>query len=243
MSASEQTQFRCVVGAASCVVTPEVGTYHRMWGAAEHEVSIGVHRPLEAHVLFLADAAASSATDADASASAAGADASASAAGAAAAGEAIAYISIDICMLMEHDFQRIRPIVASASGLEPPQLLFCCTHTHAAGLMDSRRSGQPGGEKIEPYLQRLAAAVGRAVKEAYDGRVAGWGQLVRGRCSLAHARDQRLDDGRHVVGLAGPADDAMICGRFSDLGAMIAVGLSNSRQRLLPVSLTLVTCA
>ena len=34
-------------------ITPPVGLYHRMWGAATHDRSEGVHRPLRATALVL----------------------------------------------------------------------------------------------------------------------------------------------------------------------------------------------
>src|SRR3954451_17766876 len=34
-------------------IPPPVGPYHRMWGAATHERSTGIHRPLVATVLAL----------------------------------------------------------------------------------------------------------------------------------------------------------------------------------------------
>src|SRR5262245_3722952 len=42
---------RCRVGVARCDITPPVGIYHRMWGAARHDRSTGVHRPLTATAL------------------------------------------------------------------------------------------------------------------------------------------------------------------------------------------------
>src|SRR5712671_3478860 len=44
-------QSRCRFGVARCDITPPVGIYHRMWGAATHEQSTGVHRPLTATAL------------------------------------------------------------------------------------------------------------------------------------------------------------------------------------------------
>ena len=41
----------CRAGVARCDITPPVGIYHRMWGAALHDRSTGVHRPLTATVL------------------------------------------------------------------------------------------------------------------------------------------------------------------------------------------------
>ena len=44
-------QSRCRAGLARGDITPPVGIYHRMWGAATHDRAIGVHRPLEATAL------------------------------------------------------------------------------------------------------------------------------------------------------------------------------------------------
>ena len=45
---------RLRLGHARVEVTPPVGIYHRMWGAARHDRATGVHRPLIADVLTLA---------------------------------------------------------------------------------------------------------------------------------------------------------------------------------------------
>ena len=41
-------QSICRFGLAVRDITPPVGIYHRMWGAARHDRSAGVHRPLRA---------------------------------------------------------------------------------------------------------------------------------------------------------------------------------------------------
>ncbi|MBA4062471.1 MAG: hypothetical protein C0501_01955 [Isosphaera sp.] len=46
-------QARCRAGFARADVTPPVGIYHRMWGAALHDRATGVHRPLTATALYL----------------------------------------------------------------------------------------------------------------------------------------------------------------------------------------------
>ena len=46
-------QSRCRVGFARADITPPVGIYHRMWGAALHDRATGVHRPLTATALWL----------------------------------------------------------------------------------------------------------------------------------------------------------------------------------------------
>src|SRR5207244_13065430 len=47
----ETPQGLCRLGIARCDVTPPVGIYHRMWGAATHERASGIHRPLTASAL------------------------------------------------------------------------------------------------------------------------------------------------------------------------------------------------
>ena len=41
-------QSLCRFGIARCDITPPAGIYHRMWGAATHDRSTGIHRPLSA---------------------------------------------------------------------------------------------------------------------------------------------------------------------------------------------------
>lgn len=45
-------QTRCRAGFARADITPPVGIYHRLWGAASHERSTGVHRPLTATAMY-----------------------------------------------------------------------------------------------------------------------------------------------------------------------------------------------
>src|SRR5205823_2604277 len=45
-------QARGRIGLASVDITPPVGIYHRMWGAAVHDKATGVHRPLKATALW-----------------------------------------------------------------------------------------------------------------------------------------------------------------------------------------------
>ena len=46
-------QARLIAGTARVDITPPVGMYHRMWGAAIHDRSTGVHRPLTATALWM----------------------------------------------------------------------------------------------------------------------------------------------------------------------------------------------
>src|SRR5260370_23209707 len=46
-------QTRCRAGVARGDITPPVGIYHRLWGAAVHDRATGAHRPLLATLLWL----------------------------------------------------------------------------------------------------------------------------------------------------------------------------------------------
>src|SRR4051812_27603504 len=46
-------QSRCRAAIARCDITPPIGIYHRMWGAATHDRATGTHRPLLATLLWL----------------------------------------------------------------------------------------------------------------------------------------------------------------------------------------------
>src|SRR5438067_5511596 len=48
----------CRFGLARRDVTPPVGIYHRMWGAATHDRATGVHQPLTATAVCLTPLAA-----------------------------------------------------------------------------------------------------------------------------------------------------------------------------------------
>src|SRR5438105_10766678 len=56
-------QSICRFGIARCDITPPVGIYHRVWGAATHDRAAGVHRPLTATALVFRSAKAGIAPD------------------------------------------------------------------------------------------------------------------------------------------------------------------------------------
>ena len=53
MRSMSTPQTRCRAGFARADITPPVGIYHRMWGAALHDRATGVHRRLTATALWL----------------------------------------------------------------------------------------------------------------------------------------------------------------------------------------------
>src|SRR3954470_7968396 len=109
MTASMETpQTRCRAAIARCDITPPIGSYHRMWGAATHDRSTGVHRPLLATALWLESADG--------------------------AGPPLV-LGLDHCLLDTAEFARIREKVGRAVSLTPEQVQVALSHTHGAGFM------------------------------------------------------------------------------------------------------------
>ena len=201
MTRVETPQSRCLAGVARCDVTPVVGTFHRMWGAATHNRSTGVHRPLTATVLYL-----KSLSDDEQPPK--------------------AVIALDHCLLWPREMNQLLDSVSSATGLDRESLIVFFSHTHGAGLMGLERKDLPGGDLIEPYLNDLARKISDLVLESRRNSVAASIVYGQGKCSLAQNRDF-LDSerGHYVCGYnpGGVTDDTVMVGRVTaDTGSPIA---------------------
>jgi len=138
-----------------------------MWGAATHDRSTGVHRPLTATALALAPHDLQDARD----------------------GAMQVVVGIDHCLLWTEQIESLRAAVCTVTQVREEQLHIHFSHTHAAGLMDPSRAELPGGELIAPYLEYLADRIADAVAEALDRLQAVRIVYNAGRCTLAAHRD------------------------------------------------------
>jgi hypothetical protein len=188
-------QTRCRAAFARADITPPAGIYHRMWGAALHEQATGVHRPLTATAMLL------EALD---------------------GGGRLLVIGLDHCLLEAVEADRMRAAAAAAAGVEPERVHLALSHTHGSAWLSRSRAHLPGGDRIGPYLDRVAEVCGRLAAEA-DGKLAP-ATVVYGtaRCSLARHRDfwdastKQIVCGFHPD---GPADDTVTLARVvSDTG-------------------------
>ena len=185
---------RCLAALSQRDITPPTGIYHRMWGAATHDRASGVHRPLEAQLVWLQPI---------------GGEASA----------ARLIYSLDHCILDSDEFENLRQAVSQAVGLESQQVLITLTHTHGAGWMSRQRSDLPGGQLIGPYLDGLAIDLAEMARQAQDNLQSATICYAHGRCNLAAHRDYYDDQARHFVcGLnpGGLADDTLLVARLTD---------------------------
>jgi hypothetical protein len=189
----DSPQTRCHAGVARGDITPPVGIYHRMWGAATHDRATGVHRPLTATALWLAPLAGDRA-------------------------QGRLLIALDLCFLERTEVDAIRRASSHAAGIAPEQVHVASSHTHAAGLMSRSRSDQPGGDLIGPYLDQLPGCLAGLAAQAVRG--AGPCTIVygQGRCNLAQNRDYRDEQTQqYVCGFnpGGVADDTVLVARIT----------------------------
>lgn len=192
----ETLQSRCRFGLAQADITPPVGIYHRMWGAASHDRSTGVHRPLAASALAFG---------------------SLEEGGPPSESEQI-LILLDHVLLWPAEMDLLLERASRLSGVGRDSLLVVFSHTHAAGLMGMEREALPGGELIRGYLERVAASVGDLISAARSRRQTATIRYGFGRCSLARNRDlwdEQLQ--QYVCGYnpEGPSDDALLVARVT----------------------------
>jgi hypothetical protein len=176
-------QSRCKAGFARADITPPVGIYHRMWGAALHDRATGVHRPLTATALYLEslDGAARQLV-----------------------------LGLDHCILDAAEIERVR---ARVDGLSASDVAVSLSHTHGSGWMSRTRAHLPGGDLIGPYLDSLAATcaalAARARHAARDATLL-YGYA---KCNLAAHRDTWDEAAQKFVcgfNAEGPADDTVL---------------------------------
>lgn len=181
-----QLQSRCRVGFARADITPPVGIYHRMWGAAMHEQATGVHRPLLATALCLEP------TDGS--------------------GRWI-ILGLDHCLLDPEEFTRIRTAVSTGADLPIDGVMIAMSHTHGSAWMSRSRADLPGGDQIGPYLDAMTDTCVRLAIEARDRATPATLLYAKSRCSLAAHRDFRdVNRDQIVCGFNpdGPADDTVL---------------------------------
>lgn len=130
---------RCEFGIAWTDITPPVGMYHRMWGAAAHDRSTGIHRPLRATVVIMRPLYEAKQT---------------------------VLVSLDHCLLRAPEMESLLSETCRLTGLSRSELLVTFSHTHSAGYLSRDRADFPGGELIGPYLDSLPSKIDEAFMTA-----------------------------------------------------------------------------
>src|SRR5206468_9986215 len=183
-------QSICRFGIARCEITPPVGIYHRMWGAATHDLATGVHRPLTATAMVIQAKDPGTMPETE-----------------------VVLVAVDHCLLWAREMDQLNKVVSDRAKLAPGQLLVAFSHTHSAGLMGLERVGLPGGELIPHYLARLAEQLAEIVREARASLQPVTITYGTGRCGLAAHRDFWDEASRQFVcgfNPVGSTDDTVL---------------------------------
>jgi hypothetical protein len=196
-------------GHARAEITPPVGIYHRMWGAARHDRATGVHRPLVADVLVLAPLEPAPPESPESPAPSVPPEQQ---------GRRLVRAHLDLVGLPQARHQALRRALASGAGVPLEDTMVAYSHSHSAGWLLPDRSALPGGELIAPYLDDLAIRLGDAARSAAGALRPATITYAYGRCAMGANRDY-WDAGRgHFVCGTNPdtaADDTLVAARVA----------------------------
>jgi len=188
-------------------ITPPVGIYHRLWGAARHDRATGVHRPLTCEVMIfgaLDDAPGAPARHVRA--------------------------VLDLCALAEEQHEGLVKILAAVTGAAPDQIAISYSHTHSSGWFTADRIPLPGGELIPGYLAELDQKVRLAAEQALANVQEASISYATGHCNMAANRDY-WDDKRGLYACGfnpdAPADDTVVVARVSNNAAKTVAVIVN----------------
>ena len=156
-------------GYARCDITPPVGIYHRMWGAARHDQATGVHRALQADIVI---------------AEPLGGDAS----------QRMVRVQLDFVLLDNDQTVRLVAPIAASANVAPDQVIVTHSHSHSAGFFPANRYTMPGGDLIAPFLAEVNAKVAAAAAEAVATLADATVTYATAQCDMAANRDYWDDD-------------------------------------------------
>ncbi|MEM7028408.1 MAG: neutral/alkaline non-lysosomal ceramidase N-terminal domain-containing protein [Chloroflexota bacterium] len=191
-------------GIARVDITPPVGIYHPLWGAARHHQATGIHRPLTAEIMVFEPL-----TDTEHKV------------------PGFIRVQLDLPGLVKAQHELLRQAVSQASGWSTEQIIISYSHTHAAGWFVPDRFELPGGDLIAPYLDDLAQKLTTTTQQALKHTQPVVMTYGFGHCSLAANRDYwDAERGVYACGFNPEieADDTVTVVRVTDHdGALVAV--------------------
>lgn len=188
----KHSSFGGLIGVAQEDITPPVGIYSRNWGASKYDVAEGIHRPL-----MLTCATFQSVNKE----------------------KPLILISADLGWWRNYGEElSFRSELLKSLKLEPGQLMFCLSHTHAGPVLSPEESAKPGGGYIIPYFKNIHDSAVNAVNKALSSAVPSTLTWHYGKCNLATNRDlPDPDKNRFIVGFnpGKEADDTLLVGRIT----------------------------
>ena len=189
------------IGVARIDITPPVEIYGRRWGASEHDLNEGVHRPLTATVLTLQNEEGDM---------------------------PLCLVAWDLSWMDRIDDERyFRHALLEELGCDESQVMFNFGHSHAVPATNREMVDKPGGDLIEPYMEKLRAGIVSAARQALSEAVPAVLEWTTGRCALATNRDLPDPDADRIICGFHPgekADDTILVGRVGNAaGETLAV--------------------
>ena len=199
---------RVRLGFARADITPPVGMYHPLWGAASHTRSTGIHRPLVADVLVVGPVEANGTASAP----------------------AWVRVNLDLPLLARASHDHLVAALAARAEVAEDAVDVTYSHTHAAGRFEPSRSHLPGGELIGPYLVDLPEKLGSAATEARGGMAPVDISYATGVCDMAANRDCWDEEmGGYVCGFNPdvPVDGTVLTARVTDADGGLVLTVVN----------------
>ena len=194
-------------GLARADITPPVGIYHPLWGAARHHQATGVHRPLTAEVMVFEPLDGRGGPD-----------------------SRFIRAQLDLPGLVRSQHEALISALSQASGWPADQIITSYSHTHAAGWFVPDRFQFPGGDLIEPYLAEVGDKLQQACRQALENVQPVLITYARGSCTMAANRDYR-DTVRDIYACGYnpdvPADDTVMVARVTDMQAGLLAVIVN----------------
>ena len=185
---------RLRLGHARADITPPVGIYHRLWGAARHDRATGVHRPVEADVLALGPVGSAGAPQ-------------------------LVRALLDLAGLVQSQHATMVRALAEGAGMAPEQVVLTYSHSHSSGWFVPDRIPLPGGELIPGYLEELESRLRSTAAEAAGRMRSTTVCYASGFSNMAANRDYRDEErGIYACGLNpdGTVDGKVVVGRITD---------------------------
>lgn len=187
-------------GLARVDITPPVGIYHPMWGAARHHRATGVHRPLTAEAMVFAPLDG--------------------------AQPPVVRIQIDQVGMTAEQQATLIAMISAATKLPASQVITTFSHSHSSGNFSPDRVHLPGGELIDEYVAALNQKLTTIASQALANQQEAVITYGRGRCSMAANRDYWDDESNfYACGYnpGMPADDTLLVARVTtSSGALLA---------------------
>ncbi|MFN4258606.1 MAG: hypothetical protein ACK4RK_04865 [Gemmataceae bacterium] len=132
-------QSMCLCGVAHYLITPPVGIYHRMWGAATHDQATDVHQPLTATVLVTR-----SQHDPQ---------------------DELCILAIDHCLLWDREMKALLQTVSTQAGVPREKLLVAFSHLPPAELYGKGIYQESIAVLAPGCLETLTQAIARQIEE------------------------------------------------------------------------------